>query len=250
MRIISAPDYASMSRKAANLLSAQVILKPDCVLGLATGGTPVGVYKQLVNWYEKGDLDFSMVHTVNLDEYIGLPVTHPQSYRSFMNDNLFNHVNIPIENTNVPNGNAHNMDAECARYEKLIDSLGGVDMQLLGIGNTGHIGFNEPHDRFDTTTHVVTLSEVTIRANARFFDSEADVPRYAVTMGIQTIMKAQKIVLVANGENKADILEKALFGPINPQIPASILQLHRDVTVFADEAALKVIREKHPQAID
>lgn len=240
-----------MSRKAANLISAQVILKPECVLGLATGGTPVGVYSQLVDWYKKGDLDFSKVHTVNLDEYIGLPVTHPQSYRSFMNENLFRHVNIPVENTNVPNGNARNMEAECLRYETLIDSLGGVDMQLLGIGNTGHIGFNEPHDRFDTITHVVTLNEVTIQANARFFENdEAKVPRRAVTMGIRTIMKAQKIVLVANGANKAEILEKALFGPINPQIPASVLQLHRDVTVFADEAALAVIRDKHVQAID
>ncbi|QNO17786.1 glucosamine-6-phosphate deaminase [Caproicibacterium amylolyticum] len=250
MKIISAPDYVSMSRKAANLLSAQVILKPDCVLGLATGGTPVGVYRQLIDWYEKGDLDFSKVHTINLDEYIGLPVQHPQSYRSFMNENLFKHINVPIENTHVPNGTAHNMEAECIRYEKLVESLGGVDMQLLGIGNTGHIGFNEPNDCFDTMTHIVTLKEVTIKANARFFDSEADVPQQAITMGIQTIMKAKKIVLVANGENKADILEKALFGPIRPQIPASILQLHSDVTVFADEAALKVIREKHMQTID
>lgn len=250
MHIYSAADYAAMSRKAANLLSAQVILKPDCVLGLATGGTPVGIYQQLIDWYHKGDLDFSKVCTVNLDEYIGLPVRHPQSYRSFMQAQLFHHINIPIENTHVPNGCARNMQAECSRYEALIRSLGGVDMQLLGIGATGHIGFNEPHDRFDTTTHVVTLAARTRQANARFFASEEEVPQQAITMGIQTIMRAEKIVLAASGANKAQILEQALFGPINPQVPASILQLHRDVTVFADEDALTQIRRLHPEAVD
>jgi len=241
MKIITASDYQSMSRKAANIISAQVILNPNSVLGLATGSTPVGVYKQLIEWYKKDDIDFSKVHSVNLDEYVGLSPEHDQSYHYYMKDNFFSHVNIKPENTNVPNGLADDIDAECVRYDKLITNLGGIDLQLLGIGNTGHIGFNEPNEDFDKMTHKVKLTQKTIDANARFFDSVDDVPKYAVTMGIKAIMQAKKILLVANGEGKADILYRSLFGPITPVVPASILQLHPNVTVVADAAALSVI---------
>lgn len=249
MKIVSAPDYQSMSRKAANIISAQVILFPRSILGLATGSTPVGVYQQLIEWYNKGDIDFSTVHSVNLDEYCGLSPKHEQSYRYYMNTNFFDHINIPIENTNVPNGLAADMEAECGRYDHVISALGGIDLQLLGIGHTGHIGFNEPDEDFDKTTHCVKLKEKTIEANSRFFDTIDEVPKYAVTMGIKAIMQAKKILLVANGASKAEILYRSLFGPITPAVPASILQLHNDLTVVADEQALRVIREKCPGAI-
>jgi glucosamine-6-phosphate deaminase len=249
MKIISAPDYQSMSRKAANIISAQVILFPNSVLGLATGSTPVGIYNQLIDWYQKGDLDFSKVHSVNLDEYCDLPVEHEQSYRNYMNTNFFNHINILKENTNVPNGLAKDIDAECKRYDKVITSLGGIDLQLLGIGHTGHIGFNEPNEDFDKTTHCVKLKQETIDANSRFFASADEVPKYALTMGIKAIMQSKKLLLIANGESKAEILCRSLFGPITPEVPASILQLHNDVTIVADEDALSVIRAKHPDAI-
>lgn len=231
MKLIRAKDYADMSRKAANIISAQVIMKPNCVLGLATGSSPVGTYKQLIDWYNKGDIDFSDVTTVNLDEYVGLSGEHEQSYRYFMNTNLFDHININKARTHVPNGLAEDMDAECRRYEELIRSLGGVDMQLLGIGHDGHIGFNEPDEAFPTTTHCVQLNPITIRANARFFGSEDKVPTRAVTMGIRTIMMARKIVLIASGADKKEIMEKAFYGPVTPEIPASILQMHPDITV-------------------
>jgi glucosamine-6-phosphate deaminase len=244
MKFIRAADYNDMSRKAANIISAQVILYPDSVLGLATGSTPLGVYRQLVDWFRKGDIDFSRVHSVNLDEYVGLAPEHPQSYHYYMKENFFRHINIKPENTNVPNGLAEDIDAECARYDKLIADLGGIDLQLLGIGHTGHIGFNEPDQDFDKMTHKVKLKQKTIEANARFFNSEDEVPKYAITMGIKAIMQAKKILLVANGEGKAEILDRALFGPVAPAVPASILQLHPDVTVVADEAALSVIRKR------
>ena len=238
MRIYRAKDYEEMSRKAANLIAAQVIMKPDCVLGLATGTTPVGTYRQLVEGYEKGDLDFSAVKTVNLDAYKGLSPENNQSYRYFMNENLFRHVNICLENTNVPNGLAEDAEAECARYNQVIRDLGGIDLQLLGLGVNGHIGFNEPDDAFAKETHLVTLTQSTIDANSRLFDRIEDVPHYAFTMGIRSIMQARKILVVANGENKADIIKKAFFGPVTPQVPASILQMHPDVILVGDEAAL------------
>nr|WP_296263647.1 glucosamine-6-phosphate deaminase [uncultured Merdimonas sp.] len=238
MRIYEVKDYDAMSRKAANIISAQVILKPDCVLGLATGSTPVGTYRQLVEWYKKGDLDFSEVHTVNLDEYKGLPADNDQSYYYFMHENLFDKVNIKAENTNLPNGMEADAEKECRRYEELIRSLGGVDLQLLGLGHNGHIGFNEPSQAFDKETHCVDLQERTIEANKRFFASAADVPRQAYTMGIGTIMRAKKILVVVSGEDKAETVAKAFFGPVTPEVPASILQLHPDVTVVADQAAL------------
>lgn len=241
MRIYKTKDYEDMSRKAANIISAQVILKPDCVLGLATGSTPIGLYKQLVEWFEKGDLDFSEVQTVNLDEYKGLNRENDQSYYYFMHDNLFNHINIPEENTHLPNGMEMDSEKECARYTKLIQSMGGVDLQLLGIGHNGHIGFNEPSESFDKDVHCVNLTKSTIEANKRFFASADDVPKQAYTMGIKTIMQAKKILIVANGEGKADIVRDAFFGPITPQVPASVLQLHDDVTLVADEAALSKV---------
>lgn len=238
MRIYEAKDYQEMSRKAANILAAQVILKPDCVLGLATGSSPIGTYDQLVEGYEKGDLDFSEVKTVNLDEYIGLDHENDQSYYYFMHQHLFDRINIDPANTNVPNGMAEDIAAECERYEELIRSLGGVDIQLLGIGRNGHIGFNEPADSFDKMTHCVDLTESTIEANKRFFASADDVPRQAVSMGSGTIMKAKKILLIACGEDKADAVAKSFFGPVTPEVPASILQLHSDIVVIADTAAL------------
>ena len=241
MRIYKGKDYADMSRKAANIISAQVIMKPDCVLGLATGSTPIGLYQQLVAWYEKGDLDFSEVRTVNLDEYKGLSRENDQSYYYFMHHNLFDHVNLPAENSHLPNGMEPDSDKECRRYSELIRSMGGVDLQLLGIGHNGHIGFNEPGDAFDNDVHCVNLTQSTIEANKRFFASADDVPKQAYTMGIKTIMQAKKILIVASGEGKADIVRDAFFGPITPKVPASVLQLHNDVTLVADEAALSKI---------
>ena len=241
MKIYKAKDYKDMSRKAANIISAQVIMNPNCVLGLATGSTPIGTYDQLVEWYNKGDLDFSEVTTVNLDEYKGLPRTNDQSYYYFMHQHLFDRVNIDPERTNVPNGMEPDAEKECGRYEELIRSLGGVDLQLLGLGHNGHIGFNEPGEAFEKETHCVDLTESTIEANKRFFASADDVPKQAYTMGIKTIMQAKKILIVVNGENKADIVERAFFGPVTPEVPASILQLHNDVTLVGDEAALAKI---------
>ena len=242
MKIYKAKDYKDMSRKAANIISAQVIMKPNCVLGLATGSTPIGTYDQLVEWYNKGDLDFSEVTTVNLDEYKGLPRTNDQSYYYFMHQHLFDRVNINPEQTNVPNGMESDAEKECARYEELIHSVGGVDLQLLGLGHNGHIGFNEPGAAFEKETHCVDLTQSTIDANKRFFASEADVPRQAYTMGIGTILQAKKILLVASGEDKAEAVKNTLFGPITPAVPASILQIHPDVTIVADEAALSLCK--------
>lgn len=241
MKIYSAQDYQSMSRKAANILSAHVILKPDSVLGLATGSTPIGMYKQLIDWYNKGDIDFSQVHTVNLDEYLGLAPTHDQSYRYFMQANLFDHVNVPPENTNVPNGLAPDPEAECARYNQVIAGLGGIDIQVLGMGHNGHIGFNEPEEAFELETHVVDLTDNTIDANARFFASRDEVPRQAITMGIKSIMQARHILVVVSGTDKAEIVKKAFFGPVTPKVPASILQMHPHVSLVADEAALSLL---------
>ncbi len=241
MKIYSTKDYDAMSRKAADILASHVILKPDCVLGLATGSTPIGMYKQLIEWYNQGVLDFSLVHTVNLDEYRGLAPTHDQSYRYFMQHNLFDHVNVKPENTNVPNGLAADPEAECARYDQVIDSLGGTDVQVLGMGHNGHIGFNEPADHFPLGTHVVDLTDTTIDANARFFATRDDVPKQALTMGVKNIMQSRHILVVVSGADKAPIVKKAFFGPVTPQVPASILQLHPNVSIVADEAALSAL---------
>ena len=241
MRFISCADYTAMSRQAANLISAQVIVKPNCVLGLATGSTPIGTYKQLIEWYNKGDLSFANVRSVNLDEYKGLSGDHDQSYRYFMQNNLFNHVDIDVANTSVPNGKAEDADAECAAYDAHIRELGGIDLQLLGMGHNGHIGFNEPADEFVRETHVVDLTESTIQANARFFASADEVPRQAMTMGIQTIMQARKVLVAVSGQGKAEIVKKAFTGPVTPQVPASILQMHPDVILVGDKAALSLL---------
>ena len=243
MRIYREKDYDAMSRRAAAIIAAQVVSKPDCVLGLATGSTPIGAYKQLVAWHKQGDLSFAGVRSVNLDEYAGLAPTHDQSYRYFMQDNLFNHVDIVPENTNVPDGLAEDAAAECARYERVVAELGYADLQLLGLGRNGHIGFNEPCGDFPKATHLVDLTQSTIEANARFFASADDVPKQALTMGIGTIMRARKILIVASGADKADAVWKAVAGPITPEVPASILQLHPDVTLVADEAALSKLAE-------
>lgn len=235
MKFITVDSYEKLSRKAANIISAQVILKPDSVLGLATGSSPLGTYRQLIDWYKKGDIDFSGVTTVNLDEYVGLDGSNDQSYRYFMNTNFFSHINISINNTFVPNGCATDLDGEGARYDAHIEKLGGIDLQLLGLGLDGHIGFNEPDKYFVKSTHVVDLHESTIKANSRFFANEDEVPKKAITMGMVSIMQAKKILLIANGAAKRDILEKAFYGPITPEIPASILQLHPDITVIYSE---------------
>ena len=238
MQVYVAESYADMSRKAANILSAQVILKPDTVMGLATGSSPVGTYQQLIEWYKKGDLDFAQVRTVNLYEYAGLAPEHSQSYRRFMQENFFDHINIPRENTHVPNGLAPDLEAECRRYNQVIQSLGGIDIQLLGMGHNGHIGFNEPGQAFELETHVVDLTDNTIEANARFFASRDEVPRQAITMGIKSIMQAQRIVMVVSGADKADIVRAAFAGPVVPQVPASILQMHPNFILVGDKAAL------------
>ena len=244
MKIIAAKDYTDLSRKAANIISAQVIMKPDAVLGLATGSTPLGTYSQLIQWYEKGDIDFSKTKSINLDEYLGLDGSHDQSYRYFMDHNFFDHINIKKENTNVPNGLAEDPYEECQRYKRVIKNLGGIDLQLLGIGSNGHIGFNEPGAVFKKETHLVKLTESTRKSNARFFSSLDEVPTHALTMGIRNIMLAKKILLLATGEQKAQALYSSFFGPVTPSMPASILQLHNDCIVIADEPALAMIREE------
>lgn len=238
IKIIKAKDYTEMSRKAANIISAQVIMKPNCVLGLATGSSPLGIYTQLIDWYKKGDLDFSQTKSVNLDEYRGLSHDNEQSYYYFMNENFFKHINIAPANTYIPDGMEPDAAKACADHEAIIQELGGIDLQLLGLGNNGHIGFNEPGVAFEKETHCVNLTESTIQANSRFFKKIEDVPTQAYTMGIKTIMMAKKILIIVSGEGKANIVNKAFFGPVVPQVPASILQIHPDVTLVADAAAL------------
>ena len=231
MRVLEVSNYEEMSALAAELIGAQVLLKPRCVLGLATGSSPIGTYERLVEAHRAGRLDFSQVRTVNLDEYCGLRGDDSNSYRFFMDHHLFSRVNLQRENTHLPNGAAPDLEEECRRYEALIQSLGGVDLQLLGIGRNGHIGFNEPSDSFPPVVHTVQLTESTIQANSRLFERIEDVPTQAITMGVGTILKAERILLIA-GADKRYILEEALTGRVTPQVPASVLQLHRDVTVI------------------
>ena len=238
MRVYCAKDYNHASRVAANIISAQVIIKPDCVLGLATGSTPIGTYEELIRRYEKGDLDFSKVHSINLDEYRGLSPENDQSYRYFMNTHLFDKINIDKKNTYVPDGLEPDKEKACRDYEEIIRVHGGVDLQVLGLGHNGHIGFNEPGGVFEKETHCVTLSETTREANARFFSSMDEVPTEAYTMGIGSIMQAKKIIVIVTGEGKREIVKKAFQGPITPDVQASVLQLHNDVILVGDEAAL------------
>lgn len=239
MRIYIEDNYDAMSVRAAGIIAAEVTVNPACVLGLATGTTPIGIYEQLIRKYEQGELDFSEVTTVNLDEYCGLDGNSPHSYRYFMNHTLFDHINIDKDNTFVPDGMTKDMEETCENYDALIESMGGTDLQLLGLGQNGHIGFNEPGE-FIAETHPVELSENTIKANARLFDDISQVPTMAVTMGLKSIMSARTVLLVVNGKQKSMALKKALFGPITPKVPASILQLHPNLIVVADKEALPV----------
>ena len=243
MRLIRAKNYDDMSLKAANIIAAQVSLNPKSVLGLATGSTPIGTYRHLVEWYQKGELDFGKAVSINLDEYCGLSGDHPQSYRRFMQENLFDHISIKPENTIVPDGLAADIPAMCEAYEHQIEDWGGVDIQLLGLGHDGHIGFNEPCDHFPVMTHEVKLTEMTREANKRFFDSLEDVPTSAITMGIGTVMSARKILMIVTGADKAEILHQVFFGSVKPEVPGSILQFHPDVTVICDEAAARFVEE-------
>lgn len=238
MKVYKVKDYQELSRKAGNLIAAQVIMKPDCVLGLATGSSPIGTYDHLTAMYENGDLDFSQVTTVNLDEYKGLDASNDQSYRYFMNTHLFDRINVPKEHTYVPDGTEADSEKACAAYNEILHQVGTVDLQLLGLGHDGHIGFNEPSDTFADETQCVDLTEVTIQANKRFFASEEDVPKQAYTMGIGTIMRAKTVLVIVSGEDKADILSRVINGPVTPQVPASILQFHPNAIIIADEAAL------------
>ena len=243
MRLMITESYEELSKAAAEEFAKVIKEKPNAVLGLATGGSPVGMYKELIKMYEKNELDFSKVTTVNLDEYIGLNPEHNQSYRHFMNENLFNHININIANTFVPNGLADNLEVECKEYDKKIMELGGIDIQLLGVGNNGHIAFNEPDEQLSAGTHVISLTENTIEANSRFFENINDVPKKAITMGLGGIMKAKKIILIASGESKAEAIKGLFSGKITTDNPASMLQRHRDVTVIVDKEAAKLIKE-------
>ncbi|MCI8958942.1 MAG: glucosamine-6-phosphate deaminase [Lachnospiraceae bacterium] len=244
MRIIEAVDYEDLSRKAAGIIASQITLKPASVLGLATGSSPVGLYRCLVEWYKNGDLDFSRVSSVNLDEYKGLSGDNDQSYRYFMNSHLFDHVNIDKARTFVPNGLEPDSSRECARYDQVLADAGQVDIQLLGMGHNGHIGFNEPEDFFEKGTHCVDLAPSTIEANKRFFQKEEDVPRQAYTMGIGSIMQAAQVLVVVSGAEKAEILAEAFAGPVTPRVPASVLQLHQNVVLVADQAALGKLKER------
>jgi glucosamine-6-phosphate deaminase len=234
-------DYETLSKRAAYILASQIILKPASVLGLATGSTPVGTYRELVKIYNEGLISFSRVITINLDEYYGLDKDDEQSYHYFMREHLFNHVDIKDENINIPDGKAVDVEAECRRYENIIEAVGGIDLQLLGIGQNGHIGFNEPGEHFEALTHLVDLTENTIKANARFFSSPEEVPTQAISMGIKSIMGAKKILLLASGEKKAGAVYKMLKGKITPQVPASVLQMHPDVVVLVDEGAASLL---------
>ena len=232
VKIIRCATPEEVGKRAADMYTA---------LGLATGSTPLPLYRELVKRCEAGELDFSRVRSANLDEYKGLSGDHPQSYRYFMNTNLFDHINIDKERTIVPDGLTDDVEAMCESYEEKIEEWGGIDLQLLGIGHDGHIGFNEPCDTFVTGTHEVQLEEITREANKRFFNSIDEVPTAAYTMGIGTVMSARKVLMLITGADKAEILKKSFFGPVTPQVPASILQFHPDVTVIADEAAMGLI---------
>jgi len=241
IKVQIAKNYDELSKKAADIIADSIRKKPNVVLGLATGGTPVGCYQELIRMHREEGLDFSRVVTFNLDEYLGLPPTHPQSYRYFMDENLFRHVNIKMENTHVLNGMSKDPQKTCKEFEKAIKKSGGIDFQLLGIGANGHIAFNEPGSSFESRTRVVNISEQTIKDNARFFKSIDEVPRQALSMGIGTIMEAKKIALLATGMGKAEAVAKSVEGQITTNVPASVLQRHPECTFILDkEAAFKL----------
>ncbi|MBZ4662747.1 MAG: nagB [Caloramator sp.] len=244
MRIIVTENYDELSKKAADIVASQLILKPRSVIGFATGGTPIGMYKEIVKMYREGKFSFKDVVTFNLDEYYGLDRENPQSYYFYMMEHLFKYVDIDKNNINIPDGRAEDIEKECIEYEEKIEKAGGIDLQILGIGKNGHIGFNEPDVKFEAKTHLVRLDEDTIKANSRFFNSIEEVPTKAISMGIKTIMHARKIVLLASGKQKAEIIEKMVNGPITPDVPASILQLHPDVTLILDKEAASQLNIK------
>lgn len=237
MRVIVEENYQEMSKKAALLVASQIRLKPDSVLGLATGSTPLGMYKELIKMYECEEVDFSEVKTFNLDEYCNLSPDNPQSYHYYMQDNLFQHININRDNTYILDGMTDNVEEECRNYDQKLKKAGGIDLQVLGIGPNGHIGFNEPGERLNVTTHQVELTEETIQANSRFFNSRDDVPRKAITVGIATILKAQRILLLASGKNKAQAIQETISGYVSTRVPSSLLQTHPEVTIVVDEEA-------------
>ncbi|MBD7914326.1 glucosamine-6-phosphate deaminase [Clostridium sp. Sa3CUN1] len=241
MKVIVTKNYDELSKVAANEMANIIRNNPKAILGLATGGSPVGMYKELIKMNQLGEIDFSKVTTVNLDEYVGLSGDHPQSYRYFMNNTLFNHINIDKNNTYVPNGLAENIEEECKNYDAKIAELGGTDVQLLGIGNNGHIAFNEPDTSLVSGTHLTGLTDDTIKANARFFDTIDEVPKTALTMGLGGIMKSKKIIVIASGESKAEAVKGMVSGKISTNMPASMLQMHRDVVVIVDEDAAKLL---------
>ena len=241
MRIIKVTDYDEVSVRTANMILGQVNLKPDAVLGLATGGSPVGAYKKIVEAYNNNEIDFSEVTTINLDEYRGIKRSHEQSYWSFMHENLFKHINVREDRIFIPNGENLNAEEVCREYDRIIEAVGGIDMQILGIGLDGHIGFNEPADHFEKNTHCVDLGGRRINKKKRFSNSKDEAPHQAYTMGILPIMQAKKVIMIANGRNKADIIKKAFTGPVTPEVPASILQMHPDFTLIADKDALSEI---------
>lgn len=242
MRIIVCDNYDLLSKKAAQIVGSQMILNPKSILGLATGSTPIGMYKNLIKMYEEGLIDFSKTTTFNLDEYYQLPINNDQSYHYFMDENLFNHININRENIHIPNGMADDIDAECVLYDKMIDD-NGIDIQVLGIGNNAHIGFNEPTINFNKGTHMVTLDESTREANARFFNSIDEVPTKAITMGTGSIFKSKKILLLASGANKAEAIYNTVHGKVTPEVPSSILQFHKDVIIILDKEAASLLNE-------
>lgn len=250
MKIYVCENYEEMSRRAADVMCAQLLLEPDSVLGLATGSTPIGLYKVLVERCARGEVSFRRAKTVNLDEYCGLPADHGQSYAYFMRNNLFDHIDIDLDNTNIPDGMNSDESVETKRYDGVISALGGIDLQLLGIGDDGHIGFNEPSDVISVGTQKIALTQETIKANSRFFSSEADVPKYAYSIGCGAILSARKILFLASGSSKAEIVERSFFGAVTPHVPASLLQLVQDkVFAFCDRDAAQKVLEKHPDDV-
>lgn len=244
MRIIVEKDYHAMSKKAALMVASQITLKPNSNLGLATGGTPLAMYDKLIEMYREDEIDFSEVQSFNLDEYCGLKADHPNSYHYYMNDNFFKEINIKKENINIPNGDAEDFNKECRSYEESIKKAGGIDLQILGIGSNGHIGFNEPAESLNVATEVVDLTEETIEANSRYFESKEEVPKKAISMGMATILKAERIVLLASGKNKAEAIKKTISGKISTQEPASLLQTHPQTTIILDREAASLINQE------
>jgi glucosamine-6-phosphate deaminase len=241
MRIIIEVNYQSMSKKAALLVASQVNLKPDSVLGLATGDTPLGMYRELIKMYQRGEIDFSEVITFNLDEYYRLPSDNPQSYHYYMEENFFKHVNLHPRNTHIPDGMAEDIEKECVDYEERIRRSGGIDLQVLGIGSNGHVGFNEPGEQLNVTTHLVDLSEETIKSNSRFFNSPEEVPKKAISVGMATILKASRIILLASGTSKAEAIKQTVSGHVDTRVPSSLLQTHPEVTLIVDQEAASLI---------